>query len=313
MSDSPPDDVLSWENLIYLADFLKVSGEERFPILGGEPTMHPDFNDMVLYLLERDFKVTVFTSGVIRDRMLDEAAQMFGHVDPERLSFVCNLNDPQNTHTPLAELESIKRFLGHFGSRIIPGFNIYRTDFELEFLFHYINAFGLNRHIRLGLAHPIVGKKNQYISTNAIGTAIEHLFSYAPLFERLRIKPGLDCGFPLCRFSDDQLGWIYRHAGGKYDFGCGPVIDIGPDMTVWSCFPLSGFQKKSIFEFNSLKEILDHYSGLIDKVHTEVGGIFEECDGCTFREDGLCSGGCLAHSLSRFQNEAPVRMEELYL
>ena len=41
MSESSPDDVLSWENLIYLADFLEASDEHNFRILGGEPTLHP--------------------------------------------------------------------------------------------------------------------------------------------------------------------------------------------------------------------------------------------------------------------------------
>jgi len=34
-------DFLSWEHLIYLADLFQSSGESRFHILGGEPTLHP--------------------------------------------------------------------------------------------------------------------------------------------------------------------------------------------------------------------------------------------------------------------------------
>ena len=313
MADSHPEDIISWENLIHIADFLKASGEHNFQILGGEPTLHPHFNDMVLYLLERDFRITVFTSGIMTDDKLQEAAYIFDAVHPDKLAFVCNLNDPRKIHATMAEAESIKQFLKHFGPRIIPGFNIYRTDFELDFLFQYINEFGLNRHIRIGLAHPIAGQKNLSISLSEMNAVIDRLFSYAPLFDRLRIKPGLDCGFPLCRFSDEQLGWFYRHAGGKYDFGCGPVVDIGPDMSVWSCFPLSSFHKRSIFEFNTLQEVHEYYAGLGEKIRVEVGGIFEECDNCVFREDHHCAGGCLAHSLSRFQEEAPVRMQEVYL
>ena len=313
MSESFPEDILSWENLIYLADFLEASGERRFPILGGEPTLHPHFNDMVAYLLERNFDVNVFTSGIMSDHILKEAASMFNHLPFQKLSFICNLNDPQKTRTSLAELESIKRFLKIMGDRVVPGFNIYRKDFELEFLFQYINEYGLHRNIRLGLSHPIAGRKNIFISLDEIDLIIRRIFSYRPLFERLRIKPGLDCGFPMCRFSDDQLAWLYRFAGGKYDFGCRPVIDIGPDMTVWSCFPLSSFHKKSIFEFNSLKEIYDYYFSLHEKIKVETGGIFEECDTCIIREDNICHGGCLAHNLSRFQEEFPLRMKEVYL
>jgi radical SAM protein with 4Fe4S-binding SPASM domain len=313
MSESAPDDVLSWENLIYLADFLQAGGEKRFPILGGEPTLHPDFVHMVLYLLERGFQIHVFTSGVMSNEKLDQAAAAFRDLPFERLSFVCNLNDPAKTRSPLAEVEAVKRFLATFGERVVPGFNIYRTDFELDFLLRWINDYGLRRTIRLGLAHPIAGQKNLSIALEDVDQVIERVFSYRHLFARMRVKPGLDCGFPLCRFRDDQLAWLYRETHRRYDFGCAPVIDIGPDMNVWSCFPLSSFHRRSLFEFNSLDEVRQHYEKLHDQVRVETGGIYEECDSCPAREDKLCMGGCLAHAVAHFQHEPRVRMKEVYL
>jgi hypothetical protein len=312
MAESSPDDILSWENLIYVADFFQASGEQQFRLLGGEPTLHPDFNAMVLYLLERQFVLTIFTSGVVADPVLDEMVEILGGVAPDRLSFVCNLNDPEKTKTPLSELEAIRRFLRAMGERVVPGFNIYRTDFSLDFLFPLINEFGLQRRVRLGMAHPIAGKKNLFIRLGQIDEVIERLFSHAPLFERFRVKPGLDCGFPICRFTDAQLAWLYRHTGGRSDFGCGPVADIGPDMTVWPCFPLSSFHKRSLFEFNNLREVMDYYGHVHGSVRVEIGGIYDECDLCQQREDRICMGGCLAHLLSRFEGEPAVRMPEMY-
>ena len=312
MDSAAPDDILSWENLIYIADLFERSGERRFPLLGGEPSLHPDFNQIIHYLLTRHFDVTVFTSGVMADETLEEAAALFSHYPPNRLSFVCNLNDPHKTRTAIAETESVKRFLQTFGGRVIPGFNIYRTDFELDFLFEYINRYRLGRTIRLGLTHPIVGKKNHFIQLEDMEKVINRLFSYAEKFERLNISPGLDCGFPMCKFSDAQLAWMSRNLHNSYDFGCGPVIDIGPDLEVWSCFPLSSMNKKSLFEFNSLQEIHDYYRDIHEKTKVEAGGIYLECDECTYRNKGTCAGGCLAHVLNRFQSEVYVRVEEVY-
>lgn len=313
MTDSSPQDILSWENLIYLADFFETAGERRFSILGGEPSLHPEFNNFILYLLERNFDINVFTNGLMYDDLMTRGEVLFRDVHPDRLSFTCNLNDPEKTKTPSSETENLKRFLKIFSERITPGFNIYRTDFSLDFIFQYIQRYGLRKTIRLGIAHPIAGKKNKFIKLTDIDAIFEKLLSYTDLFERLRIKPGLDCGFPLCRLSNEQLGWLYRFTGGHYDFGCSPVIDIGPDMTIWSCFPLSDFHRKSIFEFNTLQEIHDYYAELHDKIRTEVGGIYEDCDNCNFREENLCRGGCLAHSLNKFCNEYPLRMQELYI
>ena len=116
----------------------------------------------------------------------------------------------------------------------------------------------------------------------------------------------------MCKFSDAQLGWMSRHCGGNNNFGCGPAVDIGPDMTVWSCFPLSSFHKRSIFEFDCLGDIVNFYREMAQKVRIEVAGIFDECDSCWHRETERCNGGCLAHLLGRFQQEAQVRLPEVY-
>jgi len=313
MTEGAPDAVLSWEDFIYVADFLQNSGERRFPMLGGEPTLHPQFVEFVAYALDRGFRVHVFTSGVVSERTLEAIASEFRDEPFDRFHFICNLNDPEQTPTSASELRNVHRFLARMGERVIPGFNIYRTDFTLDFLFEAINRFGLQRTLRLGLAHPIPGASTACIRIHDIEHVIERMFSFRPLFERMRVKPGLDCGFPMCRFTEQQLGWLMRHGAGISEFGCSPVLDIGPDLTVWPCFPLSSFHRKSLLEFNSQKELLAYYRRIHDVVRTEIGGLYPECDSCWYREDGRCAGGCIAHSVGRFQSEARLRLPEVYL
>jgi hypothetical protein len=198
MADSPPEDMLSWENLIYIADLMEASGDKGLSLLGGEPFLHPNIVDFILYLLERNFHVNVFTSGVMSKKMFSDAERALGNIHPDRLSFVCNLNDPGIT--PSSELKCIRNFLKAFGHFITPGFNIYRCNFNMDFLFQYINEFGLKRHIRVGLAHPIPGEKNVYIKIKDMQKMANRFMSYAPLFERFRIEPGFDCGMPMCLF-----------------------------------------------------------------------------------------------------------------
>jgi len=312
MDESPPEDMMTWENLIYIADLLETSGEKGVSLLGGEPFLHPYIVDFVLYLLERNLHVNIFTSGIMSDKMFREARKFLSNIEPDRLSFVCNVNNPEIS--PSSELERTRRFLKEFGRLTNLGFNIYKNDFEMDFLFQYINEFGLKRHIRIGLAHPIPGEKNVFIKKENLPQFAERFISYAPMFERFRVDPGFDCGIPLCLFSDEQLGKLYKINKGNLKFGCGPAIDIGPDMMVWSCFPLSRYQKKSLYEFDSLQDILQFYhENLHSKVRIEASGIFEKCDTCVHREDGICTGGCLAHNLTHFMNEAPIRFREVYI
>jgi radical SAM protein with 4Fe4S-binding SPASM domain len=105
---------------------------------------------------------------------------------------------------------------------------------------------------------------------------------------------------------------MYGMTGGAFQFGCSPVVDIGPDMSVWSCFPLSSHHKRSLFEFDSMGDVFDFYKQRHHSIRVEIGGVFEECDDCRYRQEDVCMGGCAAHALSSFIDEAPVRLPEFY-
>lgn len=301
---------LSWDNLIYIADFLEISNEQKISLLGGEPTLHPQFVDFTTYLLERNFHVNVFTSGIMSNEKLLEMQQFLFNISHERLSFTCNINH-KNISTQ-NEIERVNKFLYVFGHLTTLGFNIYQTDFDIDFIIQNINKYNLDRHIRVGLAHPIPGEINKYIPIEDLKKMAVKFVSYFDIFKRFKITPGFDCGIPMCIFTDEELGKLFKLNKGRLNFGCGPAIDIGPDMMVWSCFPLSNSHKRSLYEFNSIKEIDSYYKNLHSKFRTEIGGIFEDCDNCLHRFNEVCMGGCIAHSLNHFKNEAEVRIKEIY-
>jgi len=296
MAGSDPSDILSWENLVYVADFLVRSNDHHIALLGGEPTLHPHFTDMTLYMLDRGFHVTVFTSGILSEEKLAELESCLTGFPPERIQFVCNLNNPDQTPAPEGETERVFRFLTAFGPWTTPGFNIYRTDFSLDFIFAYITRFNLHRQVRLGLSSPIAHQENLFIRKEEMKTVIDRLYGYRDRFEELRVRPSLDCGFPLCYFTDEQLGWFYRLAG-PMNFGCGPAIDIKPSMDVYSCFPLSNINKRSLFEFNSIQDVLSFYLQLHERIRQESPGAFGQCVDCIFRKEGRCGGGGVCHDM----------------
>jgi len=310
MEDSIPDDMLTWENLIYITDLLETSGRSNISLLGGEPTLHPNFVDFVLYLINRNFNVNVFTSGIMSQKKLDDLKNAVQDIDPGRLSFLCNVNEPLKS--PPDEVEKVKTFLENFSVYTSLGFNIYELDFNMKFLVHYINQYGLRKTIRLGLAHPIPGMQNQCIDINKFPEVVTRLFEFMPLFERFNLQIGFDCGFHLCKFTNEQLGILNKPLPAGVKFGCGPAVDIGPDMTVWSCFPLSSYQKKSIYDFDSFDDIVKFYEDFHSKVRIEVAGVYNECDGCRYRENHICDGGCLAHSLNNFKDEYAIRIKDVY-
>ena len=306
MSENDVNDSLTWDNLIYIADFLEASDEHHISLLGGEPLLHPLIAEFIIYLSHRGFYVTVFTSGIMADGKFDDFARKILEKGPElRLSFVCNVNDPNLSKK--SELEKARKFLSVFGERCSLSFNIYRLDFNMDFLLDYIVEYGIGRHIRLGLAHPIPGAKNLYIQPKDFHIVKEKLMQSFEKMASLDIIPGFDCGFPMCMFSDSDLGKIYKYTLGQISFQCGPAIDIGTDMSCWACFPLSDFHKKSIFDFNSYRELHDFYENKMQEIRNDVRGLYPECDHCEQHKHGVCSGGCLAHILNNFIIEGGIR------
>jgi radical SAM protein with 4Fe4S-binding SPASM domain len=309
MDNAPAEDGLSWENLIYAVNLLEAAGEKHAALLGGEPTIHREFVDFVLYLAARQFHVNIFTSAIVSQSTLGEMDKHFADIRPGALSFVVNLNHPDLSTA--AQLDRIDAFLRVFGPLSTPGFNIYEPDFDLTFIFEAVNRYGMHRHVRLGLAHPIPGAVNAFVAKEDMAKTMQRLLSFLPVFERLNITPGFDCGFPLCMFTDDELGRLFKACRGNIKFGCGPAIDIGPDLNVWACFPLANVQKKSLYDFTDFNSIREFYAKVHGRIRIEAGGIFEQCDSCRFREQHLCEGGCLAHIIRELPAERLERIAEV--
>lgn len=301
------EDRLSWENLLYVADFLWSNRRRQLSLLGGEPTIHPECVDFILYLLDRGFSVTLFSNGLLSTRRLDEFRKHLTSVDPDRFNIVCNLNNPSQTPVSPEEERKVHDFLSIMGPFVTPGFNIYRGDFDLDFIFDLMATYGMRRELRLGVTHSVLAAGNEYIDPQDYRGVVQRLFSYCSLFEKYRVHLALDCGFPLCAFSDAELGWLRRWAG-ACSFHCSPAIDIAPDMSVYYCFPLSRYKRRSLFEFDSMDELEAHFDAMRREVRSEVAGIYDACDGCAHQDDGVCAGGGICHLLGRFVREADIRL-----
>ncbi len=311
MGGADPGAFLPWEDLVYLADIMQEDKCMEMRFLGGEPTLHPAFADFAAYSLARGFSVTVFTSGIMAPKVKADIRRVFETIPraKEKLSFLCNINDPAKS--PPEEVPAVEDFLQEFGGSVTPGFNIYTLDFDLQFLFEYILRYGLKRNIRLGITHPILREDNMFIRPEDMRAMMQRLLGFLPQFLKLDVVPSLDCGFPLCALTDEELGRFHKAARGKLHFSCGLPLDIGPDMQVWSCFPLSAINKKSIYEFDTLKQAGEHFSQLMRNCRVEAGGIYPECDACDWRKKQLCHGGCAAHILKKIDEEGNIRALKL--
>lgn len=288
-----PSKNLNMQSLETIIDFYKQSQLDRFVVLGGEPTLNPDFKRMIERILqEPDFKaVVVFTNGLMPDEILN---YLSSHEDP-RLGIALNLNNQAN-HSA-SEWAQVNNTMKALGKRVGLGINIYHSGQEYDYLIEAINIHGLKPHIRAGLTHPVVGSKNVYARQDDFKAIAADLVQFAEKAYRNDISFSFDCGFQFCMFTLEQHKTLLRY-GVKFRSVCTPIIDIGPDLSVWRCFPLLNDVAGNLKDFKVRKKIIDAFDGKYKSLQSM--GNRMECPQCIYRKNGLCSGGCLARTLRSF-------------
>jgi MoaA/NifB/PqqE/SkfB family radical SAM enzyme len=287
---------MSLEDLEHVIGFFHRSEMKVVALLGGEPTLHPQFEEVVRRLHAEGFAIKLFTNGLMsrnRARFLAEA--------PGQRNVIVNVNDPRET--PAEQWRHASEVLGTLGTRASLSFNVYRPDADFGFLLELIRERQLERVIRVGLAMPVYGTPNQHLPMSDYAHVGARLADFGDVCAREDVSLRLDCGFPVCMFTPEQIGRIV-HGGGEVNFQCRPIIDIGPDLRVWSCFALSGLFNVHLRDFRSRQDLIAHFDRHFEP-YRHVGAL-PQCVGCPHIRRQQCFGGCVAHTLTSFHGGGPV-------
>lgn len=282
---------LSVDDLVVAADRLSLEPRgRRFSIIGGEPSLHPDFVPMVTYLLSRQFEVRIFTNGMWSPDAVDAIAE---RATAPQLRIIVNMNEPAQ-RTPREE-----RLQAGFFARLAPlsilSLNLHRSGLPHDFVVDAYRTHPLQRTLRVSLSHPVVGWGGSRHNRGVLCAIAGDLVGLAEALADEGVKLSLDCGFPLCIFDNAQLGSLYRLRA-KLAFSCHPVVDIGPDLEVWPCFPLGALRLGHLTDYASLDAIRARCVEVVRRlIPDNAQGIFPECADCAERRRGVCAGGCRGH------------------
>jgi len=274
-------------------DFLDRSNIDQARLLGGEPTLHPQFPELVERARARSKKITVFTNGL----MPEEALACLEKLSPTECNVLVNVNEPVEAGEATYErqLAAIHRL----GKRASLGFNIYRVDFQPDFLLSLIGEAGCRPAIRLGLAHPCLSGDNQYIHPNQYVAIGQKIVSFARLAARAGVIVEFDCGFVRCMFSDEDLETL-EAIGAGVGWRCNPILDVDIDGQVIHCYPLSGLGSLPLTPETDAPALRKAFESLTRSYRQ--AGVFQECSTCPFKRSGVCFGGCLAATIRRFRH-----------
>ncbi|MCP4216183.1 MAG: radical SAM protein [bacterium] len=296
------DRYISMENFLVYLDFLEKSNDKKLKLLGGEPTLHPLFTQLLDTALERGPEITIFTNGMWND----EVCGYFKKNLSPRVNFVVNINEPRFRTTKEEKMQA--RSLSIAGERARCGFNIYRKDFDLVFLGEMVEKFSLKRLVRLGLACPIVSKRNEFVGDADLKAVGTRLAGQLRELEKRDILGAFDCGFPFCMFSEEELGTLTIASTGFVSI-CSYIIDVGPDLTAWPCFPLSTMFNVKLTDFDNADHLKSYYEEKLGSFRQF--GSREECMGCKYMKRGQCVGGCMARGIAQWAESDPTFFKKM--
>lgn len=270
-------------------DFLVRSGLNEVRLLGGEPTLHPKFNELIDRVISRGLHVALFTGGLINQRILDRLAL----IEPERLSVLVNVIVPVGGD-PAASRRQEETYR-RLGKRVILGMNIPFPGIELRFLLDLIDRYGLRRHIRLGLAHPAVGGQNQYLHHRHYPEVGRRAFEFGLEARGRDVVIDWDCGWVPCMFPDGAL----QELGLMRDIGlrCNPILDVLVDGRVIACYPLGALGEELLPETEDAAWLRSRFSARL--AGNSGFFLFKQCAECHWRASSACTGGCKAAALLR--------------
>lgn len=289
-------------------DFVLTAEGERIGVIGGEPTLHPDFKEMVEYLINND-KVatfTVFTNGIHLDRYYNLFAS-------SKAGMLVNCNSPldigeERFNRLRQNLDVLIKDM-YMKNRISLGINMYKPDFDYDYMVELLTRYDMP-HVRTSIVVP--KKENTGDFLEYFLRMKPRVFEFFKVLEQKGIMPTYDCNLmPACVTTKEEKEWLkdtfwnMEKKSQKYcnlidDSKCNPVIDILPDLNAVRCFGMSQEWKVPIKDFKALSELRDYFFNKFDVFSYSVSGS-ERCRTCKERERMKCIGGCLLFKIERIK------------
>ena len=270
--------------------FLSRSGIPDVRLLGGEPTLHRDFEQMLLTALSRGFRVMVFSGGLIPEAALRAIETTAEHA----VSVVLNVEPcaPGEGLRPPRLADVCRRL----GPRVMLGTTIHSPGISLDSLLDPIERFGLRSAIRLGLAHPTLSGSNEYLLPREYREVGRRVAEFAVLARARGVEVQFDCGWVPCMFPSSFLAHLGSD-GANLGRRCGAIPDMLGDGSLVPCYPLADLCR--------VPSCRDHDARSVRQLFTDRLAVYRcftltrECHACEWRATGACTGGCLAAALQR--------------
>jgi len=277
---------------------LKKLKNKKIKLLGGEPTLHPQFNKFVNLSIKQSPEVEIFTNGVF-----NKAKFTFLKNRLDKVKFIFNISTPgfqQNViirRHVLANIKSISVLTSvSLSITVDPYTNIRSIIKKLP-----IDIILRLSSVRIGISNPMLGSNYyEFSQFKKIGSLIYFLVK-----QFKKISPSIEinqnCGLVRCMFSQAEYNYLKKINFLVDYWGCfgkTSSMDISTDGTAFNCFPLSSIIRKKICG----KELVSfNFLFIKNRLRLRKKFINKRCLKCSFNGPfpPQCSGPCLAFLINQ--------------
>lgn len=289
---------ISLEYFQYYLDWLMKNKIGNIQLIGGEPTINPNFTKYCdLILATKKIKhILLFTNGLFNDEIADYLKELSKQV---QLELLINVNDPlwlgEDRYAIIKK--NINKLL--LTSKISLGINLYSSNQSYEYIIDLAEEVGIY-DVRFSLTIPNVNANidDFKLHFNNNKSNILNLFKYAA-YKHIHLYQ--DCNsIPYCFLSKEDLSDFIKWYPSLFEKSvCDKVvIDIGPDLKVYKCFGFTDPDNAPyLYEFNTLNDIYSYFKQTYNKIEKTL--LVDDCKNCgTYLLKGQ-SCGCWKYRQSK--------------
>lgn len=318
-------DEMTMENFARLVDFCPKNGWKRIRFLGGEPTVHPRFPEMLELCYRSGMEVSMPTNNLYDGKVAEKLDTRF--VRDVAVNYSASFNIDK------AGVDRFRRNLDHLRERGIPFSFSYildasATEEQLEGLYRDLREY-LPLYLRVSIELPAFSDQGaafmpsegrQFLFSRILGLLEQCARAYVPFYIYRPV--------PMCLFSTEERRRLEHYSKSIFYARCplscikngggGLMVTVNPDLSTFPC--ASVFIKgPNILSFKDTREISHYFPA---KLHQLMSApLSEVCKGCSYHQRFLtavnlregetvttlenkemCQGGCLnlrCHDSSR--------------
>jgi MoaA/NifB/PqqE/SkfB family radical SAM enzyme len=286
---------ISLDNFEKIMKWLRKNKRNKIILLGGEPTLHADFKQILKISERNNMGLAILTNLMFNKESLKAIIDYKGY-----LSIQANINNPDTykDHSYDLVYDNIKKI--HYAKRnIVLRYNLYKDNYDFTNIVKIAKE--INACIRFSVTNSSIGCEGR----------AERNKNFKVMYPKDKIndflgicnKNGVSVFFarpvPKCIFNQQEIEKYKKNAikfkcyVGRYgDYTA--RLNVNPDLSVMGCYGVT-IKGPALTSFKNIKQVSDYYKG--HYVRLRKTPLVQKCIKCPELLNDVCQGGCLTEKM----------------